>query len=636
MTERRWASSSVASELRTARPPSARGMWALGFVVLSLVALVAVPTWFGRRVDRVQTRITEVLEPAARLSSTLELLKARQMARVEGFILTSDPEFRLYYNAAIAQEDEVLDSLSVLAGEFDRDVLRGMDQPDSLAVAVGVDRSLFERVVTLRNESFDWRFSNGLIFEGGPEADSRDLVRRGYEDLQRATRALDRLILAEVDRGRRLVANQRRLQSRITFGLAIMALFATLIVGRVAYRYRALTIERETRRREAVAARREIDALLEATDDGVLGIDREGRCTSLNRAGARLLGYTESEIRGRDVHATLFHSYPDGSPADRADSEILAAAADGRALESPQGAVLWRRRQIPFPARWSLLPMIDGTELRGAVLTFTDMTETLQREQDLRRAVRQREDVVSIVSHDLRNPLGVALAAADLLLDLPLDEEKRRRQAEIIRRSGERMRNLIEDLLDASRIEAGVFVVRPSQEDLAPILEEATSLFETQAADRSIDLRVETGEEPVLARVDRDRIIQALSNLLDNAVRLTPEGGRIAVSARIDGPWALISVADTGPGVPDDIAPRIFDRFSQGEERDGGSAGLGLAIVRGVALAHDGSAEVSSVIGEGSIFTLRLPVDGPEVGEEPVAERARVSPAELPPIREDG
>ncbi len=576
--------------------PSVRGLWALAFVAASLVALVVVPTVYGQRLATMQARITDVLEPAARLSSNLRLLKARQMARIEGFLLTGDRTFRQPYNAALAEEDSVLAALRVLASDLDIEV--------------------FERVARLTTESTDWRFMNQRIFDLGVDEESRDRVQEGFDDLQRATRDLDLAIQAEVDEGRRRMSNERRRQAGITLALAAVALFATLIVGRVASRYRGLMIERELRRRDAVRARREIDALLEATGDGVLGVDLDGSCVSLNRAGVKLLGYTEGEISGRDIHDTLFHTLPDGSAAERGASPLLGSIVAGRALDSDDGAVLWRRRRVSFPARWSLRPLIDGTDLRGAVLTFTDMTEIHDKEEALRRAVRQREDVVSIVSHDLRNPLGVALAAADLLLDLPLDERQRRRQAEIIRRSGERMQRLIEDLLDVARIDAGAFVVRPSREELLPILHEARDLFLDQAEARSVTLEVAgTSGEPQ-ARVDRDRILQALSNLIENAIRLTPAGGRVSLAAREHGDDVLVSVSDTGPGVPEALVESLFDRFAQSDGDGRGAAGLGLSIVRGVASAHDGQVSVEPGAEGGAVFTLRLPQRGPRMSEE--------------------
>lgn len=577
--------------------PSARGLWALGFVVASLMALVAVPAYYGQRVADVQQRMAEVLEPAERLSSGLRLLKARQMARMEGFLATQDPSFRIGYNAAITEEDSVLARLRVLAEELDRNCVERV--------------CVSERVARLTTASTDWRFDNQRIFQLGVDAGARSRVLDGYEDLQLATRELDQTVLAEVDRGRRQMTRELRRQSRIMIALAILALFATLMVGRIAYRYRSLTIEREQRRREAVRARREIDALLEATGDGVLGIDLSGTCTSLNRAGEQLLGYKEREISGRDVHDAFFHTCPDGTPAPREGSELLAAIREGRSLESPEDAIMWRRREVSFPVRWSLRPMIDGVELRGAVLTFTDMTETLERQKALQRAIRHRDDVVSIVSHDLRNPLGVALAAADLLLDLPLDAAQRRRQAQIIRRSGERMQRLIDDLLDVSRIEEGALVVRLSKEELEPILEEARELFSEQAESKSLALMVRANGN-TRARVDRDRILQALSNLLDNAIRLTPEGGRVTLSAAEAGEEVVLSVADTGPGVPPEMADTIFDRFARSEGMAGGAVGLGLTIVRGVAVAHGGEVTVSSAPGEGAEFALRLPKRGPD------------------------
>ena len=271
--------------------------------------------------------------------------------------------------------------------------------------------------------------------------------------------------------------------------------------------------------------------------------------------------------------------------------------------------------------------MIDGRELRGAVLSFTDMTEIREKEEALHRAVRQREEVVSIVSHDLRNPLGVALAASDLLLELPLDEQQRRRQAQIIHRSGKRMQHLIDDLLDVSRIEASALVVRPSKEELLPILEEARQLFAHQAEARELCLEVAPASGNPVARVDRDRIIQALSNLLDNAIRLTPEGGRVIMAVEEDGAEVRVSVEDTGPGVKPALLEHLFERFARAEEHEGGSVGLGLTIVKGVAEAHEGTVSVETVQGQGSVFTMRLPKAGPLVGESsgPMGSKGRTS-----------
>ena len=565
----------------------ARGLLALGFVVVALVALVAVPAYLGERAAEVQERITDVLEEAGSLSSRLSLLKARQMGRFEMFAVTGDRAFREPYIAAIAEEDSVFARLTTLARDLDFNVR--------------------ERLARLRFETFSWHIANQDAFDADSREGTLERSRRGYDDLQRQTRELDRAIQSLVAEGRREMERVRTLQIRLTFGLGLLALGATLVVGRVGWRFRDLTEEAEQRRRDAVRARREIDALLEATGDGVLGIDLDGKCSSLNPAGVDLLGYTAREIEGRDVHDTLFHSWPDGSPRSSEESLILSALAEGRAVDSPDGAVLWRRRRVPFPARWSLRPLVDGKELRGAVLTFTDMTVAREQEAALRRAVRQREDVVSIVSHDLRNPLGVVLAASEILLDLPLDEEERRHQAEIIRRSGKRMQSLIEDLLDVARIEAGAFVVRPSREELLPILEEARALFQEQASHKHVDLRVESDAPAAWARVDRDRILQGLANLLDNALRVTQEGGSVILGVAETSAGVELTVADTGPGIEPRLLERLFDRFSQSEDEDAGAAGLGLAIVRGVAEAHGGEVDVESELGRGTTFTIRLP-----------------------------
>jgi signal transduction histidine kinase len=303
----------------------------------------------------------------------------------------------------------------------------------------------------------------------------------------------------------------------------------------------------------------------------------------------------------------LFHTSADGARCPRESSPVLGPLAEGRAVSSPDGSVLWRRSGDSFPARWSLRPQVVGGEVRGAVLTFTDMTTIRDKESALRRAIAQREEVVSIVSHDLRNPLGVVIAASDLLIDIPLDDGERKRQTEIIQRSAQRMQSLIEDLLDVARIEAGAFVVRPSLEDLAPIVEEARALFADQAERRGVELCFERAKEGVRARVDRDRLLQALANLLDNALRYTPEGGSIVLGVDEDRDWVTVTVSDTGPGIEPSLIGHLFERFARDKAGTGGGAGLGLAIVKGVADAHGGDVTVRTESGRGSAFAIRLP-----------------------------
>ena len=234
------------------------------------------------------------------------------------------------------------------------------------------------------------------------------------------------------------------------------------------------------------------------------------------------------------------------------------------------------------------------------------VTEAEKREDALHQTVKQRDEVVSIVSHDLRNPLGVVAGAADTLIELPLDREERERQATIIARSASRMSRLIEDLLDVSRIEAGAFVVRPSAEEPISVLEEIRDMFEVQAEEAQVALAVGPVCD-VLVRMDHDRVVQALANLVDNALRFTPEGGVVTLSGEVlDQEKVSLSVSDTGVGLTQDALDNLFSRFWQAEGDRKGRAGLGLAIVKGVIEAHGGEVRVESDPGVGSTFHLVL------------------------------
>ena len=587
-----------AADHRTGGPRKTRARAALAFVAVALIALAVVPIYFGQRAARAQEEITEYLQPALLASAKLSLAQADLVSLLQRFLPAGEGLYRMRYNAAVLVEDSLTLELS--------DKVRGMDF------------DVRERLAQLSAESVRWHFENRRVFDvpdmpddadGAKIAEARQALGVqslvAFDNLRRATRELERAIKSHVDEGTRKTARTMRFQFWITLGLALVALASTLVVGRVSGRLRGLMMEGEQRRSEAVRARREIDALLEATGDGVLAIDLDGKCTSLNQVGCALLGCTDRQIRGRDVHDLVHHSATDGEPRDRADSPILAALQAGGRADSEDDDVLWRLDGTSFPTRWSLHPLVDGVELRGAVLTFADISEIREKETALRLAIRQREEVVSIVSHDLRNPLGVVAAAADLLMDLPLDEDERRKQAQIIARSAGRMGRLIEALLDVARIEAGAFVVRPSAESVRPILDEAKELFEGQAELAGVELVVEVASQVPQARMDRDRMLQALANLLDNALRFTPRGGSVTLAGAEHDGQVVLSVSDTGGGIAPEALDRLFDRFWQTEGH--GGAGLGLAIVRGVVEAHGGVVEVDSELGTGTTFRMLLP-----------------------------
>lgn len=578
----------------------ARGLWALWLVAAALIALAVLPAYMGNRVVDAQNHINDVLQPASNLGSQLSLLNSRQMARFEGFVLSGDPSFRRSYVGAIAESDTVFARLRDLSADLSLEV--DPSNPQTPGVR--------ERLAQVSAATTRWHLDNqAVLLEDDPalRIAALERSRADYAEIQRRTELLDAAIQREMLAGRSRMDAARTLQGRLSVALAALALGATLLVGRVGRRLKGLTREAQERRRDAVRARRDIDALLEATGDGVLSIDLEGHCLSLNRAGVDLLGYSERDIVGTDFHDTLHHSRPDGSSRERSASRVLVGLSVGEANDSHGVDVLWRRDGSPLPVKWAQRPLIDGTELRGSVLTFTDMTEVQKKERALREAIRQREDVVSVVSHDLRNPLGVVFGATDILLELPLDDEGRKRQAEIIGRAARRMSRLIEDLLDVSRIQDGLLVVRRALEHVPDVLVEAMDLFQEQAEGKGVRLVLDVPDTGPHARLDRDRLLQALANLLDNALRLTPEGGVVTLSAEgLEGRVA-IRVSDTGPGIPPEAIDHVFDRYWQKEETARGSVGLGLTIVKGVMDAHGGEVRVTSEVGRGTTFTLLFP-----------------------------
>ena len=221
-------------------------------------------------------------------------------------------------------------------------------------------------------------------------------------------------------------------------------------------------------------------------------------------------------------------------------------------------------------------------------------------------AVRQRDEVLAIVAHDLRNPLNRILMATGILKE-QLPPGAPGRPLEIVQNAVRSMDRLIRDLLDVSRLEAGGLRLERTAVAVPALVAEVGEQFESLAQARGVRLTC-SSEDPLVVTADRARLVQALSNLLDNAVRLTPSGGTVAVGATRAREYAEFSVADSGPGIPPEQIPHLFDRFWQGTRERRGSAGLGLAIVKGVVESHKGRVFVESKVGEGTTFRFWIPM----------------------------
>lgn len=249
-------------------------------------------------------------------------------------------------------------------------------------------------------------------------------------------------------------------------------------------------------------------------------------------------------------------------------------------------------------------------------VVVSDVTERLRQQQE---ADRVRDDLIATVSHELRTPLTSIIGYVELLGDVAATElsDTSRRMLSIIERNADRELRLVNDLLDLAFLSEAAPGHRVAEVEvgLASVMRGAVDAVRVSAEQRSIELTVETPSgDPLTVRGDAQRLGQVLDNLLTNAVKFTPAGGRITVCGRIahePGQVVVVEVRDTGPGIPPHELPRIFDRLyrsahSVREQVPG--AGLGLSIVRAIVEAHEGRVEADSVVGEGTTVRVVLPV----------------------------
>jgi PAS domain S-box-containing protein len=342
----------------------------------------------------------------------------------------------------------------------------------------------------------------------------------------------------------------------------------------------------------------------------------------------RVFGYAAADLcSGAVPFMSIVH------PADRARilaefAEVLASHREHSTymyrLQSPDGAVRWVEsnahilREEVGPPRYVEAILVDITERKRAE---EERTQLLLREQAARAEVesaraldRLKTTFVSAVSHDLRTPLTSIKGYAEFLEDEiggPLTETQREYIMQIVK-SGLRLEHLVDDLLDFARLEAGTFTLTVEPAGLTATIAEILDSFRPQAQSARLSLEAELPDQPIALPMDKARIERVLSNLINNAIKFTPEGGRIVVRAREEGGWVRCEVADTGIGIAPEDMPKLFQRFVQLEPgRPKGGTGLGLSISKAIVEAHGGRIGAESRPGNGSTFWFMLPLQPP-------------------------
>ena len=361
------------------------------------------------------------------------------------------------------------------------------------------------------------------------------------------------------------------------------------------------------------------ELILNAAAEGVLGIDLHGVATFANPAAARMLGVFADDIVGHDIHSLVHPAFPGVTTCEPRDCTLFAVLHGDFARDQTE-ATFFRKDGTSFPAEYSVSQMRDddGT-LRGGVLTFRDVTErrtaaaAAEAERRYREAEAQnraKDNFLATLSHELRTPMTSILGWVQFLRIGGYSQEELDEALETIEKSARLQAHLIDDMLDVSRIVLGKFQVDLEPTHLSDVVEAALTTVRPSALECEITLNslIETDADVVDA--DPNRMQQVIGNILSNAIKFTPSGGRIDLKLdRVDG-HARITVSDHGEGIDPSFLPHVFERLRQAEgatKRSG--LGLGLAIARHIVELHHGEIRAESEgLGKGARFIVTLPL----------------------------
>lgn len=631
----------------------------VAFIVASLLALVILPVISTRRSNAIRNDIRQVAEPARSRANQIQLSLLRENAQIVAFQVTEQDQYRDRLVELAQGRREAYEALDPLVRQINSRAVQQLRELRSCT-------SQWEASI-VRSELLARDLPAPIFLQRLYE------IQPGYESCQAAAEALKNTIGGRIDRKWVQLGEIDQTQTTIAVVLTLLALASAGLVVWLGRQTRMLATVAQTEREaaERQAERAELARLraegAERRSAFLAELSRELSASldlqSMLQTFARLVAGSLADLclvdlaeNGTSTRIALAHADPDNeelwkelSPMDPdlPDSPLKAALESG----NPQIAThVWEEMLDRFvPAEsldqarrlgvrsWIVVPLRSRERTLGAatlVLTEPDQhfdSDDLELAMrvasrtalamdnallylESQQNLRAREEILAIVSHDLRNPLTTIQMTASLLLESA--EEPIREDLEIVRSNARRMNRLIQDLLDVSTLDRGrQLSMSPEPLEVPSLLREACEMFRSQAAadGKELESRIETVSE---FSADRDRLLQVFSNLIGNAMKFTRPGDRIMVRATPQNDQILFAVEDSGPGIPAEDVHRIFEPFWQARRTARLGAGLGLTISKGIVEAHGGRIWAESEPGRGTTFFFTIPQSAaPPAGE---------------------
>lgn len=392
--------------------------------------------------------------------------------------------------------------------------------------------------------------------------------------------------------------------ARLTSANAMVWVFISIVcdlLRRTALGHQRTLTERDEHRNR-------LHTIIESMADGFFAVDRNWNITHANDAFASFAGVSAADLRGKSLW-TVMANYNEWihAPFEVARSGHTSVEVDFEAKDKGK----WYHVRI-FPDDYGMSGYLHDATYRKQIEDFNVrlLADEKAARTEAEQANKLKDEFIATLSHELRTPLTAILGWTELLRARPNIDQRTIEGLEAIERSTRLQKQLVDDLLDMSRISVGKVRLEFESLDLVEVLEESMASFRVSAKAKGLDVRLVLEESRAMVRGDRSRLVQIFNNLLSNAVKFTSSGGKVTVTLRRQDEWAEVSVADSGQGITGAFLPYLFDRFRQANAtitRSHGGLGLGLSISKQLVDMHGGSIEAQSPgPDQGSTFVVRL------------------------------